>query len=272
LEADIKRHELESEYRRATRENRPKEELYDIVRKLRELPGVLERDVRATTREHESMKKGWESELAFFQECINWVRSANFKLRTIRTQSRQELKRIEKLQALELNELFPPTDDSGSEPGDLNSAIADALASHAAGKSPVDSPSLRAYGDFAESTRSEKSGVSSWSLLGIRGLEAVQVSSQRGPPTDRPPDIPPGKVGVLAGCLLERAGTPSVSQLASFSRGSNSSSGNASPLQKMQIGGCAPSNYSASHAAGTSQESSTRTSRAGRLGGVVGSD
>jgi hypothetical protein len=127
------------------------------------------------------------------------------------------------------------------------------------------------YGDLSESTRSEKSGVSSLNLLGIRGLEAVQVSSHRGPPTDRPPDIPPNKGGVLAGCLLEREGTPCFIQLASCSRGSNCSSGNALPLQTMQIRGCAPSNNSASHAAGSSQESSTRAGRAGRLRGVVGS-
>jgi hypothetical protein len=85
--------------------------------------------------------------------------------------------------------------------------------------------------------RSEKSGVSSWSLLGIRGLEAVQVSSHRGPPTDRPPDIPPGKVGVFAGCLLERAGTPSVSQLASFSRRLIARAAMPSLCRKCKLGG-----------------------------------
>jgi hypothetical protein len=81
------------------------------------------------------------------------------------------------------------------------------------------------------------------------------VNSHRGPPTDRPPDKPPPWKGASRGCLQERAGTRHVSQLASFSRGSHCSSGNASPLQTMQIGGCAPSNNSALHAVGSSQGS-----------------
>jgi hypothetical protein len=94
--------------------------------------------------------------------------------------------------------------------------------------------------------------------------------SHRGPATDRPPDKPPPWKGISRGYLLERTGTRHH-QLASCSRGSDCSSGNAIPLQKMQFGGCAPSNNSASQAAGTSQESSTSGSRAGRLRGVVGS-
>jgi hypothetical protein len=52
----------------------------------------------------------------------------------------------------------------------------------------------------------------------IGGKIAIQVSSHRGPPTDRPPDIPPPAVGVFAGYRQERAGTRHLCQLASFSR------------------------------------------------------
>jgi hypothetical protein len=67
----------------------------------------------------------------------------------------------------------------------------------------------------------------------------IYLSARRGPPTDRPPDKPPPWKGAPRGCLQERAGTRHVSQLASFTRGSHCSSGNASPLETMQIGGFA---------------------------------
>jgi hypothetical protein len=178
-----------------------------------------------------------------------------------------------KEQELEFNELFPPTDDSEAEldePADLNEEIAIALANHAIPKSPADCPSLGGYGDSVESTRSEKNMANSLNLLGIKGLEALQVSSHRGPPTDRPPDKP-REAGVSAGCLLETAGTRH-SQLASFTRGSNCSSGNVSPLADNAILGARAIEQFRVHAAGSSQEPSTRfASRAGGLRCVVGS-
>jgi hypothetical protein len=104
------------------------------------------------------------------------------------------------------------------------------------------------------STRSEKSGTNDWIVLGIRGLEAVQVSSHRGPPTDRPP-YKPREVGVFAGCLQERAGTHHLSRLASFSRGFNCSSGNASPLADNAIWGSRAIEQFRVRAAGTSHGS-----------------
>jgi hypothetical protein len=95
-----------------------------------------------------------------------------------------------------IDELFPPSDDSEIDleeqdgPMDLNEAITAALVSHSIRTSPADCPSSKGYGDSVESTRSEKSGASSWSLLGVWGLEGVQVSTHRVPPTDRPPDKP----------------------------------------------------------------------------------
>jgi hypothetical protein len=89
-------------------------------------------------------------------------------------------------------------------------------------------------------------------LVGLRA-DPEQVSARRGPPTDRPPDKPPPCEGASRGCLQERAGTRHVSQLASFTRGPYSLSGNATSLQTMQFEVCAPSNYSASSAADSSQ-------------------
>jgi hypothetical protein len=153
-----------------------------------------------------------------------------------------------------------------------NKSFADLLEDHLTGASPADCPSLKGYGDEPGNTGQETKSLDTRNPLGVRGLEAVQVSSHRGPPTDRPPDKPPPWKGASRGYLLERTGTRHVSQLASFTRGSYCSSGNAFPLQTMQFGGCAPSNNAASHAAGSSQESSTRlASRAGGLRDVVGS-
>jgi hypothetical protein len=121
--------------------------------------------------------------------------------------------------------------------------------------SPADCSSLKGYGDELdlESTRSEKSGAGSWNLLGIRGLEAVQVSSHRGPPMDRPPDKPPPWKGASRGCLQERAGTRHFSQLASSSRGSYCSSGNALPFaDNANCGVCAVEQFRVC-AGGTSQ-------------------
>jgi hypothetical protein len=147
--------------------------------------------------------------------------------------------------------LFPPTVFSEVDgPADLNEAIAFALASHSVKTSPADCPSSKGYGDLVESTRSEKSGSKDWNLLGIRGLEAVQVSSPRGPPTDRPPEV-----SVFAGCLQETAATRHLSQLASFSRGSICSSGNASPLADNAILGIRAIEQFPVHAVGSSHGS-----------------
>jgi hypothetical protein len=67
--------------------------------------------------------------------------------------------------------------------------------------------------------------------LGKRGIDAVHVSSHRRPPTDRPCICK----GVARGCLSERAGTRQESQLASFTCGISSLSGNATLLQKLQF-------------------------------------
>jgi hypothetical protein len=97
LDEEPRKVELELELRRIWRENSPKEEHYEIHRKIREHSEATERKVATLTREFESMKKHWENELAFYKDCIVWIRSASSKLEAIKTQDTQELKRIEKL-------------------------------------------------------------------------------------------------------------------------------------------------------------------------------
>jgi hypothetical protein len=109
--------------------------------------------------------------------------------------------------------------------------------------------------------------------LGVRGVDAAQVSSHRGPPTDRPPDRPSICLGVARGCLQgERADTPAlISQLASFARMGHSLSGNATPLQKKQSSVWTPSYCHASSQAGSSQRKLTKIrSRAGSFCPVGG--
>jgi hypothetical protein len=182
--------DLQTEFRKASRENRPVSEISEIYRKIQDCEAAMERAERALIREYEDRKKLWQAILAYYRECILWVSTANSKLERIQARFTQKLRKIEKVQEREFNELFPFCDDTDSEvpdqeTEDLNTAIAVALASHSVTKSAADYPSLRGYGDFVENTQLEKN------LSGIRGLEAVQVSSHRGPPTDRPPDKPP---------------------------------------------------------------------------------
>jgi hypothetical protein len=121
--------------------------------------------------------------------------------------------------------------------------------------SPADCPSSKGYGDSSESTRSEKSGSKDWNLHGLRGTEAIQVSSHRGPPTDRPPDKPPPKVGVFAGCSQERANTLRIRRLASLCRSSRCLRGLKSSLAANANYGksCHHSTFCA-HADGSSHE------------------
>jgi hypothetical protein len=141
---------------------------------------------------------------------------------------------------------------------DLNQAITSELAKQAIPTSPADYSSLRGYGDDLniESTRSEKSGSKDWNLLGLRGTEAIQVSSHRGPPTDRPPDIPTVETNVWAGCSEERSNTHRIYQLASCVRSSHCLSGVSTPRAAIaRFWGVVPSNNTATFAVGTSQRS-----------------
>jgi hypothetical protein len=122
--------------------------------------------------------------------------------------------------------------------------------------SPADCPFLRGYGDDLniESTRPEKSVSKDWNLLGLRGTEAIQVSSHRGPPTDRPPDKPV-ETSVFAGCSEERPNTRRTYQLASFACRPLCLSGKVAPYADNAILGCHAIKQYCVHAVGTSQRS-----------------
>jgi hypothetical protein len=216
------------------------------------------RKVRDLASRWSRQEKSWRSELKFYQECANWVRTAPFHRSNLLNHARVKLQNIEKVRGCEYRELFPFTSGSESvespESSDLNAAIMEALESHAVPKSPADYPSSRGIGDIPESTRPVQNQVKDWNILGTRGLEAVQMSSHRGPPTDRPPDIPCNKLGVFAGCSQERANTRRTYRLA-FSHESHCSSGNASPLADNAFLGIRAIEQFRASAVGTSQRS-----------------
>jgi hypothetical protein len=255
--------ELDKELRKISRcdwEDVPKEEYYAINRKICEYAQETEEKVADLAYEYQRRKKDYEARLSYVKECPVWMRRAPTLRRGIATVFSREWKRLQKWQGMEIDELFPFTDDSETESNeqndrlDLNQEIAFALASHTVPRSPADYTLLEGYGDLIESTQSEKSGSKDWNLLGLRGTEAIQVGSHRGPPTDRPPDKPPPTVGVFAGCLQERASTRHLCQLASFSRSSHCSSGNVTPLAANAFLGNHASEQYCVHAVGTSHE------------------
>jgi hypothetical protein len=195
-------------------------------------------------------------------KSIQWQSSARLKRAVIKEEAARKLEKINRMQEREYRELFPPTDDQEDEQEEFQIE-----------GTPLDVHQDNRIPFQAEAVQGARSRDGNWRVPqdGSR-VEPTQLSARRGPPTDRPPDEPPPWKGVFRGCLLERGGTPHVSQLASFTRGSYCLIGNATPLQKMQFKGCAPSNNSASRAVGSSQNSGTRlASRAGGLRGVVGS-
>jgi hypothetical protein len=178
------------------------------------------------------------------------MKSSKGRLGTIYAKATNKRTNIQRLQAKEYGELFPPTSQKFDRTWRMT---------HWLDRSPH--TGLQAdrewFTIWAKGVQGARSGQGNWRILqdGPK-VDPTQLSARRGPPTDRPPDKPPPWKGASRRCLLERAGTRHVSQLASFTRGSYCLSGNATPLQKMRIEWCAPSNNSASHAAGSSHDSS----------------
>jgi hypothetical protein len=168
----------------------------------------LEQDVRRISDSWFRMDAEKKMQAKFNVDAARWFRARDSKLAAIRSRFTWEWKNLRGLQTVESKELFPFTAVSRSDCGtqvdrpDLSQAIASALASRTVPASPADCPFFRGYGHDLkiEGTRSEKSGSKDWNLLGLRGAGAIQVSSHRGPPTDRPPDKPPPAVSVVAGC------------------------------------------------------------------------
>jgi hypothetical protein len=122
------------------------------------------------------------------------------------------------------------------------------------------------YGGPYESTRTEKTSECSRNLLGIRGLEAVQVSSHRGPPTDRPPDIPCNALGVLRGAPSRGRAPHASTGWLPLHTDLIARAAMRLPLQTMQLWGFAPSNNSVSIQLVplTDREQSWKLARCGR--------
>jgi hypothetical protein len=162
-----------------------------------------ESEVKEISQKWERTIKRWQRTSDFNRDALRWFRSREDRLAAIKTRFTRELRYLKNMRKAEPNELFPQEVASSMVPTvaqpDWSAAIATALKSYSVQTSPVDCPFSKAHGDSFESTRSEKSGSKDWNLHGLRGTEAIQVSSHRGPPTDRPPDKPPPEVGVFAG-------------------------------------------------------------------------
>jgi DNA-binding TFAR19-related protein (PDSD5 family) len=190
-------------------------------------------EIHEISQKLERIKKSWQRTSEFNRDALRWFRLRKDKLAAIKTRFTRELRHLKNMQKAETNVLFPHEVASNIVPteaqSDWKAAIETALKSYSIQTSPVDCPFSKGYGDTIESTRSEKSGSKDWSLHGLRGTEAIQMSSHRGPPTDRPPDKPPPAVSALAGCSQERANTHrTFSRLAFLCRSSRCMSGNVS--------------------------------------------
>jgi hypothetical protein len=195
-------------------------------------------------------------------ERFRWQIQEAGHLEELRNIAAKKLARIEALQAKECHELFPLA-CSKPEPAkrpDLNAAILNALVERRAPASPENQVSQKeTNGESFESTLGTRDGRIAKNPLGVRGVDAVQVSSHRGPPTDRPPDRPDAGLGVVRGCLQERADTPCSNQLASFSCLDHSMSGKATPFAaNANILVRTPLYYQASSQTGTSHFVSRR--------------
>jgi hypothetical protein len=112
-----------------------------------------------------------------------------------RKQSRaaKKLAKIEAKQAKEYQELFTPTctkidsEPIVTETPDLNAVIMDALSEKRADGTSADQATRKVNdGEVYESTLETRNGIAAKNTLSVRGIDAVQVSTHRGPPTDRP--------------------------------------------------------------------------------------
>jgi hypothetical protein len=151
----------------------------------------------------------------------------------VKRDAAEGLAKINKLQTKEYQELFPPAcqrtesenQAENAHPGNfleqiMNRGVQADAWSDIRKRSPF-------WEEVVQGARSRQGG---WTgpQDGAK-VDPTQLSTRRGPLTDRPPDKPPPRKGTSRGCLRERAGTRHVSKLASFTRGSHSLSGNATP-------------------------------------------
>jgi hypothetical protein len=142
-------------------------------------------------------------------------------------------------QAKEYQELFPPTCPQPDAVPDLNEEIMYALLERRVEASPADQTSRKEVnGEIYDSTSAFSKGPVAKNPLGARGVDGVQVSTHRGPPTDRPPDRPDRGRSVYGGCSLERASTQSpVFHLASSLSLAHSLSGKSTPFAEIALKG-----------------------------------
>jgi hypothetical protein len=238
-------HELRMKYARSRNAGASPEELEAICQEILECTDKVEERVQKISKAWNQMDTEKKMQARFNLNAFRWLRTRDSKRAMIKDRFSRELKELRKPQEVESRDLFPPTealdvDFPVQARPDLNQAIASALADHAVLTSPADCSFSRGYGDVpkSESTRSEKSGSKDWNLLGLRGAEAIQVSSHRGPPTDRPPDKPV-ETSVFAGCSEERPNWhPSHAVLIVWEAYRQ-------PLQPMQFWGVVPLNNTA---------------------------
>jgi hypothetical protein len=208
----------------------------------------MEKEIRFWTVEVEFELKEIREDLSHAQRSKKWQLQAREKFMSIRTLAKRSLLNIVRQQRREYQKLFPPT----CKKADTDSPVRQNQCNGVQVKSQEgDRERLPIQGEVVQGTRTSQTECAA--LQDGSKVDPTQLSARRGPPTDRPPDKPPPCKGALRGSLQERAGTRHVSQLASFTRGYYSLSGNDTPLQKMHLKVFSPSNYSASHAAGSSQ-------------------
>jgi hypothetical protein len=190
-------YELKMKLAKARNAGASLEEMLAISDEIVENQKSVETSLKNIQAQWDWMRTERERELRHNFVCFRWLRERKSKLAAIKSKFTRELKEINGLQSTESRQLLPPTavlrvdcsTQTQVDRPDLNQAIAAELASFAAQTSAADCLFLRGYGDDLniEGTRSEKSGSKDWNLLGLRGTEAIQVSSHRGPPTDSPP-------------------------------------------------------------------------------------
>jgi predicted nucleic acid-binding Zn-ribbon protein len=153
----------------------------------------LEQEIRDVEKRADLKKLQDEKEMV--SKKISWIHNAEEYLEGAKNRAATKSADINTQQAKEYQELFPPTCPEPDPVPDLNVEIMKALAELRTDISPADQVSQKeANGEYYETTSAFSKGPMAKNPLGARGVDAVQVSSHRGPPTDRPPDRPdPGK-------------------------------------------------------------------------------
>jgi hypothetical protein len=226
----------------------PSEEVMKLRADFNEYAKTVKEEIRLRGAICASETRESRSLLEFTNKYIQWQKHARADLLEIRQRAARKLTKIERLQAKESQELFPPTCSKSDQAQPSLATVAH--------PGVFRTEHFQEVGLEVQWTQARE--VCWRNQLGDTRVDPEQLSSRRGPPRDRPPGRPPPCKGASRGCLRESAGTLYASQSDSFTRVSHSLSGNATSLQTMQNKVCAPSNYSASPAVGSSPGVSRR--------------